>query len=195
MSTHNPHDFFRTPAWVTESILPHAKPCPGRMILDPAAGDGAILDVLERTVGFVSCVGIEIDTELAAACGASRCLQGDALAMSWGTPDGVIMNPPFRLAEAFVRKAVAEVAPGGEVWALLRLAFLESKTRYASFWKEHRPAAVHVLSKRPSFTSNGASDKTAYAWFGWGVVGEAAGLHVLPPPNLPRRPRKSKGAA
>ncbi len=101
------------------------------------------------------------------------------------------MNPPFKLAEAFVRKALAEVKPGGEVWALLRLAFLESKERYP-FWQEHHADALHVFSKRPSFTDNGRSDQTAYVWIGWNIDGASAGVHIIAPPNLPRRKRATR---
>lgn len=103
------------------------------------------------------------------------------------TPDLVIANPPFSLAEAFVRRAL-DVGHEGLVAFLLRLAFVESLERY-EFWRAHPPAAIRFLVERPSFTTpdyvedvqqpdlfgdvhdigprSGATDLAAYAWFVW----------------------------
>ena len=35
-----------------------------------------------------------------------------------------------------------------------------------SFWDDHKPDTLFVLSKRPSFDGNG-TDMTEYAWFVW----------------------------
>jgi hypothetical protein len=154
-------DFYETPAWATAAVVPYL-PDLGRVsVLDPCAGRGAILDVLEAA-GGVSC-GIEWDPIRAALARSSRPVAcGDALGMAagvwrdWaeaqarpGAPVLVVMNPPFARAGEFVGRALAEVGPAGTVAALLRLAFLESKER-APFHRA-RPADVLVLSERPSF--------------------------------------------
>lgn len=116
-----------------------------------------------------------------------------------GGPDLVIANPPFSLAEAFVRRAV-EVADEGIVAMLVRVALLESKER-APFWRDHTPLWQRVLVERPSFTvpdyvdlpqqpdlfgdvhdatpPPGGTDPTAYAWFVW--AGANAGYPKLDP--------------
>ena len=48
---------------------------------------------------------------------------------------------------------------------LLRLNYLGSITRH-EWWKSSPPIAIHVLSKRPSFTGTG-TDATDYGWFAW----------------------------
>ena len=48
---------------------------------------------------------------------------------------------------------------------LLRLNFLESKTRY-SFFKGNMPKEILVLSERPKFFNN-KTDSICYAWFVW----------------------------
>lgn len=185
-------DFYATPPEVTRLILPHVTL--GANPLDPCAGDGAIL----RELGGHAW-GIEIDTARAASCRAGGFLvhEADALEMAtretWGRPSAVITNPPFSLAMDFVGVALMECE--GEVVMLLRLAFLESKTR-AAFHREH-PADVFVLSERPSFVEHLrwkvarcehltvtvkrceleaghegdhrqlGTDSTAYAWFRW----------------------------
>jgi hypothetical protein len=49
---------------------------------------------------------------------------------------------------------------------LLRLNFLGAQRR-RDWWKAHEPAALFVLSARPSFTQDGKTDATDYAWFAW----------------------------
>lgn len=78
-------------------------------------------------------------------------------------PAWVIGNPPFNEAQAHVEMALRTATVG--VAFLLRLAFLEGAKRRA-FWSQHRPAEVHVLSERPSFTG-GSTDSAAYGWFVW----------------------------
>ena len=62
---------------------------------------------------------------------------------SWGKPELVVMNPPFKLAMAFVQRALVEVLPrglgrAGTVAALLRLNWLASLGR-AAFHRRHPP--------------------------------------------------------
>lgn len=160
-------DYYRTPSWCVAAIAPHLPRVPA---LDPCCGDGAILDAL-RECGWEATAwlwGYEADE-----CRADDAHDNghdveceDALGNSWSTPSLVVMNPPFSRAEAFVRKALSETAPvRGTVAALLRLAFLEGKSR-AEFHREHQ-SDVFVLSRRPSFDGKG-TDSCAYAWFLFG---------------------------
>jgi len=59
---------------------------------------------------------------------------------------------------------------------LLRLNFLASRKRHG-WWNLHRPSALFVLSQRPSFTEDGQTDATDYAWFYWGAF--HSGIHFL----------------
>jgi hypothetical protein len=164
-------DFYATPAWCVEALLPHL---PRGRVLDPCCGDGAILRVVADAWKLVEdeVYGIELDevraAEAARRLPRSEIARENALAVaSWPCGYGlsVVMNPPYTFAEAFVRRALAEIAPGGTVAALLRLGFLEGQAR-AAFHRAH-PADVLVLPRRPSFTGRG-TDASAYAWFVWG---------------------------
>jgi hypothetical protein len=42
-SRHKPNDFYPTPDWLTEAMIPHP-----RRILEPAVGGGATARILER---------------------------------------------------------------------------------------------------------------------------------------------------
>ena len=85
----------------------------------------------------------------------------------------IAANPPFKLAEQFVRRAINRDLDGhGVAVFLLRLGFLESKVR-APLFAIRPPSQVHVLTARPSF-AHGKTDSTAYGLFFWrGVAAEA----------------------
>jgi hypothetical protein len=167
----NPDDFFRTPAACVDLILPFL-PTAGS-VLEPCAGDGAIVAAL-RARG-VDCVdAIEIDEDRAAKV---RAIGGDVLCSDalgpeaagiWQAAHGLILtNPPFSLAMEFVELALASQRPHrGTSAFLLRLSWLASSKR-AAFHREN-PSDVYVLSRRPSFTGDGKSDSTDYAFFVWG---------------------------
>lgn len=138
------------------------------MVLDPCAGEGAILKVC-REAGYLT-KGIELDPQRADECAtvaSEGCLAADALADSlpwWG--DLVVTNPPYRLALEFIKSYLLWAEGKKEGAFLLRLNFLGSQKR-ASFFKQH-PPDVYVLPKRPSFTEDGGTDACEYAWFLWG---------------------------
>lgn len=160
--TRREHDFYPTPTAAVEAIYPYVKVGSGG-VFDPAAGDGAILDVW-RTRG-VRTAGLDIQPQLFSESMNIR--TQDALGIDpWGTwgraETVVVMNPPYKHAREFVARALAEC---DTVFALLRLGFLGSRGR-RDFHVRQRPD-VFVLSWRPSFTGNGKVDMTDYAWFHW----------------------------
>lgn len=85
--------------------------------------------------------------------------------------DLVYGNPPYSLAEEFVRQGLECVGSGGYVYFLLRLAFLESKKRHFGLFTDFNLKRVYVLSRRPSFFSSNGRGKTtdalSYAMFLW----------------------------
>lgn len=81
-------------------------------------------------------------------------------------PSIIISNPPFYLAEQFVRKSY-EVAPDGcLIVFLLRLNFLGSNARFPLF-QELPPSAIFTHHRRMSFTDDGKTDSIEYAHFLW----------------------------
>lgn len=174
-------DFYETPAWATRAILPHLERVPTeegpRVILDPFAGRGAILEVVRDDWGLSGKgpirFGIELDEgrarEAAAFAALDEVTCGDALAPSipWPRAHLVLTNPPYKHAERAIRRAHAEVVVrGGEAAFLLRVNFLGSEKR-AAFHRQF-PSDVFILPRRPSFA---ISWKCVYRQCANGLVG------------------------
>jgi hypothetical protein len=165
----HPYDAYSTPKWCTEAIAKQIVWGKDATILEPCAGEGAIADVLCRYPHqSVGCMDINPD-----------CRMGNGVDFLTYEDDEIvdfiITNPPFALAQEFVEKALTLA---NCTIMLLRLNFLASKTR-KEFWEKHPPTAIHVLTKRPSFTGKG-TDATDYAWFVWDSTGrQKVGVHWL----------------
>ena len=151
-------DFYPTPAWATQAILRRLRPTgPVFRILDPCAGDGAMLRAAaEMWPGIpMSLRGLEIHdgrAQIAIARGDCTIETRDALDQTpWPDHDLSLSNPPFKLAEVFVRRAIMERGfnPQKRAAVLLRLAFLESAER-VELHRAH-PADVYVFANRPCF--------------------------------------------
>ena len=154
---------------------------PGGHVLEPHVGGGAFLRAVQGRWADAYTVALDVDPTAAGLIGSHECAAEDFLDPSVPhEPYALIVgNPPYATAEAHIRRALDLVADGGYVAFLLRLAMLESMQR-VPLWRDHPPLAVHVLSRRPSFTGGG-TDSAAYGFFVWrrGHRGPTA-LHWLP---------------
>lgn len=176
------HDHYPTPRWCTEAlfkqvIVPVQRWTENRSVLDPAAGEGAILNVAKEH-GFET-FGLELDPTRAKAASerGHRMNQGDALAAAWPRADLVVMNPPYSLAEEFVRKAIEHQRsywPWRGTYALLRLSFLEPTRSRRDLLKNYKPDVL-VLPQRPAFDGRG-TDSITSAWFCWPGKGQLVWL-------------------
>jgi hypothetical protein len=133
-------------------------------IWEPAAGDGAIVLPLQKA-GFRVIASDIVDY------GLDGCKSGiDYLtAKPIREVQGIITNPPYKLAVQFAEKALTET---GYVAFLLRTNFLESTARL-SFFRRHQPARIWISSRRlPMMHRHGwqgprAPSNTCFAWFIW----------------------------
>ena len=153
-------DLYETPAAAV--ALLRIEKLPAR-IWEPAAGRGAIVRVL-RSHGHAV-----IASDVFNYGGLD--FVGDFLAQEQ-MPTGcevVLTNPPYKVAEPFVERAL-ELAP--LVIMLLRLAFLESERR-CNILENRGLARVHVFRKRlPMMHRDGwegrkSNSGMAFAWFVW----------------------------
>ena len=157
-------DFYRTPAHAVESLFQAVKP--PAPTLDPCAGDGGLIRAAVQLPGRMAhrFAGVEIDPLLVAAAREDGLpvVFGDGLERSW-RGEHVLMNPPYNNALAWVQKGVEAATCS----ALVRLGFLATQKRLA-FWQNSPPTAVVILSRRPSFRSDGKTDSADYCWVHWG---------------------------
>jgi len=167
----HPDDFYATPSWCVQALkrvlAPQFKEI--RSVLDPCCGTGTILDNFPAP--YIT-YGIEINTARVAeaiARGYSdsrRIGHYDALdtQIVWPRASAIITNPPFFSALQFVEKAL--LTNTYLIAFLLRLNWLGSKKRRDFHLRN--PAALYVMTQRPSFTPDGKTDSIEYAWFVWG---------------------------
>jgi hypothetical protein len=157
-----PADFYVTPAWCTEAVLPHLRK---GVVWEPAAGDGAMLRVLQTqfwTIGSdlsPADQGIhELDFLCPEAVLPKRCT-------------AIVTNPPYYHAAEFCRQALRLMAPaGGQVAMLLRIDFDSGKTRRDLF--ELNPAwamKIVLLDRIEWFKSESGKGGPSenHAWFVW----------------------------
>lgn len=160
--------YFSPPEAVWSLLAIEADHLP-RRIWEPAAGDGAIVKPLQEA-------GYQVTASDLADYGLDGCETGlDYLnAKKRAGIDGVVTNPPYRLAMKFAEKALAEVP---YLALLLRTNFLESTARLP-FFRRHRPARIWISSRRlPMMHRHGwqgprAPSNTCFAWFVWDAKAE-----------------------
>lgn len=166
------NDFYETPAWCIDLVLDALGITADYRgyVIDPGSGTGAIAQRVAQRAPHADVRGVELNEELIAV---ARGLRSPTIAwechdwLTWpsdGTADLVIANPPYKHADAFIRKALEVVGKKGTVAMLFRVNFMLAKKRRA-LRKEGLPD-LHALEKRPSFNGSG-TDATDYAWHIW----------------------------
>jgi hypothetical protein len=167
-------EFFRTPDGIARYAVRHLVTYPGPTprILDPGAGDGCWGQAARQRWPGAHIVGVDLPG-VSRAVAYSYWYSQDFLTLAERMQayhqrfDIVCGNPPFSLAEDFIRAGVALLNPGGVLVFFLRLTFLASQSRGAGLWRDLPPRDVAVSMRRPSFTGNSATDKDEYALFTW----------------------------
>lgn len=144
-------DFYPTPVEVTEALMRRwGKVIPPMPIWEPCAGNGVMLDVIQRHLPDASVLGTDIEPRRADI----RPLDILATRGDGGRFGAVITNPPFALAEPIIRH-VFKLAPDLPFMALvLKASYWHSSRRHALF-QRHPPEVVHPLLWRPDFQGLG----------------------------------------
>ena len=143
-------DYYPTPQWCTRALL---RAVPGvfdrGIVLDPFAGDGAILRVLQEAGAGVR--GLELRPEcredLRAVCGYTGYQIVDSLRMQARPAWTVVTNPSFSV----LRESI-------EQWTDRPAAFLLRCTYWggqgaAEFWQQHTPHAELRMPRRAAFVA------------------------------------------
>lgn len=153
-------DFYPTPACAIEALIRIERARIPRTIWEPACGDGAIARPL-------SAAGYEvIATDIVDRGYGVAGVDYLKTAAPHGV-DGIITNPPYRMAQEFLAKAIKD-APYS-AW-LLRMNFVESLSRLP-FFRATPPARILVSSRRlpmmhrDGWTGKKSTSNQCHAWF------------------------------
>lgn len=163
---HDSLDDFPTPPWATRALC-EALRAQGHFLRDtevrePAANRGHMVRPLREAFGLVDAADVH---DYGAGFPVRNYLFGPA-------PDPVdwtITNPPFRLAEQFIARALETSRVG--VAVIVRSAFLEGVGRWSSLFSVTPPTLIlqfaeRVVMHRGRLSANG-STATAYCWLVW----------------------------
>jgi hypothetical protein len=139
---------------------------------EPACGDGAIVVPLRESGRSVVATDLVERGCPMAEARVDFLLEARAPVIN----DGIVTNPPFKLADEFVRRSLGLAS---YVAMLLRINFLAGQAHKALF-AEHPPARVHISSRRfPMMHRQGwdgpiETSQMDYVWLVWDArhVGE-----------------------
>jgi hypothetical protein len=170
------NDLYQTEPWATGVLLRHF-PVAGLRVLEPAAGNHMVADVLREH-------GAEVFTSDIATYDRQHDMVRDFLAYYPSEPrlsvDAIITNPPYgkgnRDAVRFAELALERC--DGMVALLLTAKFDFGKTRRHLFQDNHRFMAKIALLDRISWAGNGETGTEDHAWYVWGP-GTYAQAHML----------------
>lgn len=152
-------DLYETPPCAVEALLKVEK-LP-KWIWEPACGPGSIVRALQDRGHMV--IASDIIRHK------NDQLEIDFLTAENPTDRAIVTNPPYQIAEKFVRHAL-QLSP--KVIMLLRLAFLESERR-KDILENAGLARIHVfrnrlpMMHRHNWTGKRSSSAIAFAWFVW----------------------------
>ena len=165
------NDFYATPPCATKALIKYCKENNinifDRTILEPACGKGHITDVLIKE-------GLDIIAFDIIDRGYEH--QKDKIDFFVYDDDinyNIITNPPYKFAKEFIEHSLDIVKPDSYVCMLLKITFLEGKSRYEMF-KNNPPYKVLIFSNRVNCSKQGDFEKDSeyggavgYAWYIW----------------------------
>ena len=163
---HDSLDDFPTPPWATralcEFLARDGEDIASHICREPAANRGHMVTPLRESFGTVE--GADVHDYGAGFPVQDYLFGPDPDPVHW-----TITNPPFRLAEQFIERALRTSVRG--VAVIVRSAFLEGVGRHARLFSVHRPAYVLQFTERVVMHKGKLSPKgstaTAYCWIVW----------------------------
>ena len=171
---HDSLDDFPTPPWATRALCEFLRDGAPSMPLDiyscrePAANRGHMAKPLAEYFNAVDASDVH-------DYGAGFPVRDFLFPESLDDVDWTITNPPFRLAEQFIERALATSRHG--VAVIVRSAFLEGIGRFERLFSVNPPSHVlqfteRVVMHKGRLAPEG-STATAYCWIVW-IKGEAS---------------------
>jgi len=156
-------DDFPTPPWATRALIEHVLPKldDGVRCLEPACGAGHMVRPLREYFSEVKAQDIA-DYNFGD-------IQDYLTYDNEITWDWIITNPPFKLAELFIERALTQARIGCAF--LVRTTFVESVGRYQRLFKNTPPTKVAQFVERVPMVKGRldrkASTATGYCWLVW----------------------------
>lgn len=167
VEAHDSLDDFPTPPWATRALCEWLSSRQLRRLdqstcREPAANRGHMVMPLREYFASVQASDVH---DYGVGFAQSDYLFGPAPACV----DWTITNPPFRLAEQFIERAIATSREG--VAMIVRAAFLEGQGRFERLFSKTPPSHVlqfteRVVMHKGRLAPEG-STATAYAWLIW----------------------------
>lgn len=169
-------DDFPTPPWATRALMEHvlvptekhnAKEWFGdQSCWEPACNRGFMARPLAEYFGRVYATDVKRYGWEGQAIALDFLMPGTGIV----TPDWIITNPPFRLADQFALRCL-ELAPREGFALLVRTSFLEGRKRYAELFSKNPPSVVAQFAERVPMVEGRfdpfASTATSYCWLVW----------------------------
>ena len=158
---HNSLDDFPTPPWATRALLERLD-LTGGICREPTANRGHMVRVLAEVFDHVEASDVH-------DYGCGYPINDYLFGPDPDPVDWTIFNPPFRLAEQFISRALLTSQVG--VAAIVRSAFLEGIGRYQNLFSEQPPSLILQFTERVVMhkgrLSKDGSTATAYCWLVW----------------------------
>lgn len=132
-------------------------------ILEPGCGGGAFLRAAAMVWPEAQLLGIDL---VPCCTGPGEVRTADFYDRTDGGPfDLILGNPPFKLAESFIKRALGLVPDGGHVAFLLRAALAAGRRK--GLYEHHPLRHIEFVVPRPSFTGGGTDKGQEYALLVW----------------------------
>lgn len=162
-------DDFPTPPWAVRAFFRYVLPVEpaGLHFLDPGAGRGHVV----RTVS---------EYDVASSLGYDRVDYGYGFPVAdyvdpaavYPAHDVVLTNPPYKLSEEFLGRALGEARVG--VGLLLRTIWLEGRDRYRDVFSRTPPSLVVTFARRMHSQRGRVVRKSgammSHSWFWWSIA-------------------------
>jgi hypothetical protein len=163
---HDSLDDFPTPPWATRALCEWLDdeygPLSRLTCREPAANRGHMVRPLAEYFGAVEASDVH-------DYGAGYPVADYLFGLTPSPVDWTISNPPFRLAEQFIERALSSSRVGAAF--IVRAAFLEGVGRFDRLFSQHQPAHVLQFTERVVMHKGKLSPKgstaTAYCWIVW----------------------------
>lgn len=160
------HDDFPTQPWATRALIEHIledrRTFRKKTCLEPACGAGHMAKVLEEYFGSVEASDAHV-------YGYGEVRDFLSHPFTSGSFDWVITNPPFKLGEEFVLRALDIAREGVAIFA--RSVFIESIGRYRNIFERTPPSKFAQFTERVPLVKGRVDPKavtaTSYAWLVW----------------------------